>query len=67
MRRVVGLMALGLGVLAVATVAVPWLLYRDVQWRRRARWIGGYEQPAEPWVREAERQASYAEAGARAA
>jgi hypothetical protein len=40
---------LGLGLFALGCVAVPWLVFREIQWHRRQRWMGHYEQPVEPW------------------
>jgi hypothetical protein len=55
-------LVVGMLALAVAPIACAWLLYREVQWRRRKRWMGHYEQPVEGWA-----MAEHAEAGGREA
>ena len=70
MRHALSLMALGLGALALGVVAIPWLIFREVQWHRRQRFMGHYEQPVEHDALsllnedvEAELLAEWAEAG----
>lgn len=65
--RALGVLAVGAGLLVAGLVVVPWLLYRDVQWRNRQRFMGRYAQPVEPWADEGIHLAESAEAGARAA
>lgn len=48
MRRALALAVFGFGILALAAVVAPWLIYRDVQWWRRRGWMGHYEMPVEP-------------------
>lgn len=61
------MLALGAGLVVVGCIAVPWLLYREVQWRKRQRFMFRYAQPVEPWAGDGVELAECAEMGARAA
>ncbi|MDP2957331.1 MAG: hypothetical protein Q8N53_12980 [Longimicrobiales bacterium] len=47
MKHALGLFALGLGAFALGLVAIPWLIFRELQWHRRERWMGHHEQADE--------------------
>lgn len=36
------------GLICCAPLALGWLVYRNVQWSRRKRFHGTYEQPTDP-------------------